>query len=57
MNRNFVLEANSADAFYINSRFQSHYIARPNFLFLASANSRPLVDFDAQAMSRSVDKI
>jgi hypothetical protein len=57
MNRNFVLEANSADTFYINSRFQSHYIARPNFLFLASANSRPLVDFDAQAVSRSVDKI
>jgi len=57
MNRNFVLEANSTHAFYIDSRFQSHYVTRPNFLFLASSNPRPFVDFNAQAVSRAVDEI
>lgn len=57
MNRNFVLEADSTHAFHINSRFQSHYVTRPNFLFLASANPRPFVDFNAQAVSRAVDEM
>src|SRR6266568_3003870 len=57
MNSNFVLDANSAHAFHINSRFQSHYVTRTNFLFLTSANPRPLVDFDAEAVTGAVHEI
>jgi hypothetical protein len=57
MNGNFIFEANSAHAFHINSRFQGHHVARTNFLFLASSNSRPFVDFNAEAMSRAVHEI
>src|SRR5690348_851627 len=57
MNRHFVLQANSAYAFHVNSWLQSHHVTRPNFLFLASTNPRPFVDFDAQAVSRAVDEV
>ena len=45
MDRNFVLDANSSHAFHVNSGFQSHDIARPNYLFLASSQPRPFVNF------------
>jgi hypothetical protein len=57
MNRNLVLDANSAHALHINSRFQGHYVTRANFLFLISANPRPLVDFDAETVARAVHEI
>src|SRR5437879_9569083 len=57
MNCNFVFEANSAYTFHINSRLQSHHVTYPNFLLLASANPRPFVDFNAQAVSRAVDEV
>src|ERR1700739_4569085 len=57
MNGNFIFEANSAHAFHINSRFQGHHVARTNFLLLASSNSRPFVDFNAEAMSRAMHEI
>ena len=57
MNGNFVLHANSAHAFHINSRFQRYHITRANFLFLASPNPRPLVNFYAEAMARAVYEI
>ena len=57
MNCNFVFQANSAHTFHINSRFQSYHVTRSNFLFLVSANPRPFVDFDAQAVSRTVDEV
>src|SRR2546428_5311727 len=57
MNGNFVLDANAAHAFHINSRFQRHHVTRANFLFLTSANPRPLLDFDAEAVTRAVHEI
>ena len=57
MNGDFVLDANPAYTFHINPRFQSNHVTRTNFLFLASANPGPLVDFDAQAVARSVYEI
>src|SRR5438309_10951355 len=57
MNCNFVFQANSAHTFHINSRFQSYHVTRPDFLFLVSANPRPFVDFDAQAVSRAADEV
>src|ERR1700752_3811330 len=57
MNGNLIFEGNSPHPFQINSRFQGHHVARTNFLFLASSNSRPFVDFNAEAMSRAMHEI
>src|ERR1700674_5396947 len=57
MNGDFVLNAYAAHAFHINSRFQGHYVTRTNFLFLASANPRALVDFNAETVAGAVHEI
>jgi len=57
MNGHFVLDTNSTHAFHVNSRFQGHYVACTNFLFLASANPRPFVDFNAETVARAVHEI
>src|SRR5487761_568406 len=57
MNGNFILNANAAHALHINSRLQGHYVTHTNFLFLASANPRPLVDFNAETVARAVHEI
>ena len=57
MNRNFILDANSSHAFDVNSGFQSHDVARANFLFLASAEPRPFVNLNSQAVAGAMHEI
>ena len=57
MNSHFVLNANAPHAFHINSWLHGHHVTRTNFLFLASANPRPFMDFDAQTVARAVYEI
>ena len=57
MNCDIVLDANSSHAFDVDSRFQSHYAARSNLLFLSPADARGLVNLDPQAVTGAMHKV
>src|ERR1700722_19103215 len=57
MDRDFILQAHSSHALHINSGFQSHDMARANFLFLAPSQPRPFVNLYPQAVARAMHEI